>query len=224
LNAKPLFHLYYTLDVALLRRSSNMLRILKLFYWSICTRSGRYAVLQFLLKDIPRDYGSEIRRRLYRRYFGKMGEGVFIRDDVTIVNIEKLYVGDHSHIGMSNMLQAGGGIEIGDYVVLGPGVKIWSINHKFDDLTRPIMDQGYEFKKVVIGNHCWIGANVFIMPGANLGEGTIVSAGSVVGGKVIQPYKILAGNPARVIGSREPSDAAPPQQDTTAPPGTNTND
>jgi len=201
-----------------------MLRILKLFYWSILTKSGRYAVLQFLLKDIPRDYGSEIRRRVYRRFFGKMGEGVYIREDVRIVNIDKLYVGDHSHIGISNMLQAGGGIELGDHVVLGPGVKIWSINHKFDDLAKPIMEQGYEYKKVVIGNHCWIGANAFIMPGANLGEGTIVSAGSVVGGKVIPPYKILAGNPARVIGSREPVDTASPQPDSSPPPGTETDD
>jgi len=201
-----------------------MLRILKLFYWSILTRSGRYALLQFLLKNLPRDYGSEVRVRFYRKYFGKMGKGVFIRDDVTIVNIDKLYVGDHVHLGMSNMLQAGGGIEIGDYVVLGPGVKIWSINHKFDDLSKPIMEQGYEFKKVVIGNHCWIGANVFIMPGANLGEGTIVSAGSVVGGKAVPPYKILAGNPARVIGSRESSDTVLPQQDATPPGATDTAD
>ena len=71
---------------------------------------------------------------------------------------------------------------------------------------------------------CWIGANAFIMPGANLGEGTIVSAGSVVGGKAVPPYKILAGNPARVIGSREPIDPAPPEQDTSPPPGTDTND
>lgn len=201
-----------------------MLKILRLFYWSIRTKSGRFGLLQFLLRDIPRDYGSEIRRRVYRRYFGKMGEGVFIREDARIVNADKLFVGDHSHIGISNMIQAGGGIEIGDYVVLGPGVKIWSINHKFDDLTRPVMDQGYEFKKVVIGNHCWIGANVFIMPGANLGEGTIVSAGSVVGGKVVPPYKILAGNPARVIGSREQVEAAPEENDTTPPPGTITED
>lgn len=168
-------------------------------------KSGRWALCQFFLNNIPGEYGIEIRRRFYRKYFGHLGKGVYIRQEVRIVNIDKLYVGDHTHIGVANMLQAGGGIELGNHVVLGPGVRIWSMNHKFDDLEKPIMEQGYEHKKVVIGDHCWIGAGVFIMPGAVLGEGVIVSAGSVVGGKAVPPYKILAGNPARVIGTREPS-------------------
>ena len=183
-----------------------MIKILKMFYWSMKIKSGRWALCQFFLKNIPSEYGIEIRQRFYRKYFGGMGENVFIRQDVRIVNIDKLYVGDGVHIGVDNMLQAGGGIELGNHVVLGPGVRIWSMNHRFDDIEKPVMDQGYEYKKVVIGDHCWIGAGVFIMPGAVLGDGVIVSAGSVVGGKTIPPYKIVAGNPARVIGSREPSE------------------
>ncbi len=182
-----------------------MFKILKMFYWAMRKKEGRWALCQFLLRDIPSEYGLEIRRRFYKKYFGRLGKDVYIRQEVRIVNIDKLYVGDHTHIGVGNMLQAGGGIELGNHVVLGPGVRIWSMNHKFDDLDKPVMEQGYEYKKVVIGDYCWIGAGVFIMPGAVLGEGVIVSAGSVVGGKTVPPYKILAGNPARVIGSREPS-------------------
>lgn len=184
-----------------------MIKILKMFYWSMKRKSGRWALCQFFLKNIPGEYGNEIRKRFYKKYFGRMGENVFVRQNVRIVNIDKLFVGDGVHLGIDNMIQAGGGVELGDHVVLGPGVRIWSMNHKFDDMGKPIMDQGYEYKKVVIGAHCWIGAGAFIMPGAVLGEGVIVSAGSVVGGKTVPPYKILAGNPARVIGSREPSEA-----------------
>jgi maltose O-acetyltransferase len=195
-----------------------LLKILKLFYWSIRKKSGRYAFLEFLVKDIPGEYGIEIRRRFYRKYFGRMGQNVSIRQDVKIVNVDKLFVGDHAHIGIGNMIQAGGEIEIGNYTVLGPDVKIWSINHKFDDPRRPIMEQGYEYKKVVIGDHCWIGSDVFIMPGASLGTGVIVSAGAVVGGKTIPPYKILAGNPARVIGERTlPAESIEGKPDTSLP-------
>ena len=87
--------------------------------------------------------------------------------------------------------------------VIGPGAKIWSANHGFSDPSIPIQDQEYENKKVIIGNGCWIGANAFLMPGVNLGEGCIVSAGAVVGAKNYPAYKIIAGNPARVIGTRE---------------------
>lgn len=182
-----------------------MFKILKLFYWSMRKKPGRFALLEYFLGGLPSEYGIEIRRRFYRKYLGSMGDNVTIRPDVMIVNPHKLFVGDHSHIGVGNMIQAGGGVEIGNYVVLGPDVKIWSINHRFDDLKKPVMEQGYEHKKVVIGNHCWIGSDVFIMPGANIGEGVIVSAGAVVGGKTIPPYKIVAGNPARVIGTRSES-------------------
>ncbi len=100
------------------------------------------------------------------------------------------------------MIQADGVVEIGEDVLLGPGVKIWSANHGFSDPSKPIQDQPYERKKVTIGNGCWIGANSFLMPGVNLGEGCIVSAGAVVGAKDYPPYKIIAGNPARIIGAR----------------------
>ena len=92
---------------------------------------------------------------------------------------------------------------IGDYTLLGPGVKVWSTNHVFADPDRHIRDQGAEYKEVVIGRDVWIGSNAFIMPGTNLGDGCIVSAGSVVGAKKYPPYSILMGNPARVIGNRK---------------------
>ncbi|UCD64231.1 MAG: acyltransferase [Candidatus Zixiibacteriota bacterium] len=188
-----------------------MIRILKLFWWSIRRKPGRFAVWQFLVKDIPGEYGVEIRRRIYRRFLGRTGNNIVVHPDVRIVGGDKLFVGDDVHLGVGNMLQASGEIELGDRVVLGPGVKIWSINHKFDDPTKHIMEQGYEYKKVVIEEDCWIGSNVFIMPGARIGRGTIVSAGAVVGAKPVSPYKILAGNPARVIGSRveQPLDDSP---------------
>jgi len=180
-----------------------MAGLLKQLYWDLKHRNGRFQYFQALLIDVPGKFGQSLRWKIYRGYFGKVGEKGVIHQDVRIRNIQNLFVGENVFLGESNVIQAAGGVELGDNVLLGPGVKIWSANHKFDDPEKPIAEQGYEFKKVTIGSNVWIGANAFVMPGAVIGEGCIISAGSVVGGKTIPPYKILAGNPARVIGSRE---------------------
>ncbi|MBQ6781202.1 MAG: CatB-related O-acetyltransferase [Treponema sp.] len=53
----------------------------------------------------------------------------------------------------------------------------------------------------VIGNDVWIGQNAVILPGVRIGDGVIVGANSVVGSNV-EPYTIVAGNPARLIRKR----------------------
>lgn len=53
----------------------------------------------------------------------------------------------------------------------------------------------------VIGNDVWIGQNATILPGVHIGDGAIIGLGSIVGHDV-EPYTIVAGNPARVIRKR----------------------
>lgn len=58
---------------------------------------------------------------------------------------------------------------------------------------------------VCIGNDVWIGCNVVIMPGVNVGDGAIIGAGSIVT-RDVEPYSIVAGNPARLLRKRFPDD------------------
>ena len=60
----------------------------------------------------------------------------------------------------------------------------------------------YVLKDVIIGDAVWVGMNVLILPGANVGEGAIIQAGSVVHG-VIPPCAIAGGNPAKVFAWRD---------------------
>jgi len=53
----------------------------------------------------------------------------------------------------------------------------------------------------VIGNDVWIGQNATILPGVHIGDGAIIGANSVVGSD-IEPYTIVAGNPARILSKR----------------------
>ena len=55
---------------------------------------------------------------------------------------------------------------------------------------------------VVIGDRVWIGYRAIILPGVSIGEGAVVGAGAVVT-KNVEPYAIVAGNPARKIGERK---------------------
>ena len=179
-----------------------MLEILKSIYRSVKAPEGRLAILYSLVRETPGPYGFLMRKRVMQRHFGAAGEGLRIHEGARFRNPHKTRIGDRVTIGVNNFLQAGGGITIGDDTVLAPDVKIWSANHIFADPHRPVREQGYQYREVKIGGNVWIGSNAFIMPGTELGDGCIVSAGSVVGAKNYPPFSILAGNPARLIGSR----------------------
>ena len=180
-----------------------MFRYFRLLIRELRSKTGRFRLKFYIIRNLPGDSGFHIRKKIISKQFGSVGKNITINTGLQINNIEKLFIGDGVILGVDNFFQAGGEIEIGDETCFGPDVRVWSQNHKFDDPDIAVYKQGYDFKKVTIGKRCWIGANVFIMPGAELGDGCIVSAGAVVGAKKFPPYSILAGNPARFIGKRE---------------------
>jgi acetyltransferase-like isoleucine patch superfamily enzyme len=180
-----------------------VIKALKYLYWDISDPYTRFQILNTILGLIPGRFGAHLREIWIPRHFKHAGESLRIFEGVRFRGMQNLSVGNRVHIGVDCFLQASGGIEIGDNVILGPGVKIWSMNHIYNDPDTPVHDQGYEKRAVRIGDDVWIGANAFIMPGADIGDGTVISANSVVGGKTIPPFSILAGNPARKIGIRK---------------------
>lgn len=126
------------------------------------------------------------------------------------VNLEKgasipleMVIGNNSGIGVNCMVQ--GPIEIGNDVMMGPEVLIFTTNHGFRDKSKCMIQQGHEApKKVVIGDDVWIGQRVIILPGTTIPNGVVCGAGAVISSKcVIEPYSIVAGNPAKIIGYRK---------------------
>jgi acetyltransferase-like isoleucine patch superfamily enzyme len=111
-------------------------------------------------------------------------------------------IGDRSAVGAGSFLGGQGGIAIGDDVIMGPGVRIYSENHRFDMADRPIRAQGVIREAVSIGNDCWIGGGVTILAGVSIGAGSVIAAGSVVP-RDIPPLSVAAGVPARVIRARQ---------------------
>ncbi|HVK98838.1 MAG TPA: acyltransferase [Dongiaceae bacterium] len=176
---------------------------IKQVYWELSHPNQRFLYLEALLSWVPGYLGLLWRKKFYARYFERCGSNLTVYQGVKIRNVHHMSVGDDVYLGIDNTFQAGGGLIIKDRTAFGPGCKVWTLNHRFDELDKPIMEQGYEYRPVVIGPDVWLAANVFVMPGVELPEGCVVSAGSVVGAKKYPPYSIIAGNPARVIGNRK---------------------
>ena len=148
-----------------------------------------------ILKCVPGWTGCAVRNLLlpYRN-----GKRVHVWDQVHIEVPERLTLGDDVGINRYSMLHAGGGITIGDHVLIGPRVIIHSQNHRFDDPELPFDRQDYIRDPIVIGNNVWLGANVIVLPGVVIGDDVIVGAGSVVTTS-IDSGSMVVGNPARIV-------------------------
>lgn len=139
-----------------------------------------------------------------RAFCGKL----MLRKCGSNVNIEKgahfsteVSLGDNSGIGIN--AQIAPYVTIGNDVMMGPDCMIYTTNHGMDRLDIPMWKQkSSKPEPVVIGNDVWIGSRVIILSGVHIGDGSVIGAGSIVT-KDVEPYSIVAGNPARLIRKRK---------------------
>lgn len=110
-------------------------------------------------------------------------------------------IGDRTGINARAYLAGQGGITIGNDVIIGPNVQVFSENHNFSNPEIKIKEQGFNKQPVTIGNNCWVGAGATILAGVTIGDGCVIAAASVVT-KSIAPNSVVAGVPAKVIKNR----------------------
>ncbi|RYZ28829.1 MAG: acyltransferase [Chitinophagaceae bacterium] len=113
-----------------------------------------------------------------------------------------LEIGKNTYIGPYCSFFGHGGIRIGNNTLIAMHTCVVSANHTIPPRKEFIKDQPDVLLEVNIGNDVWIGMNCSILGGVTIGDGAVISAGSVVT-KDIPPYAIAVGNPARVIKYRE---------------------
>lgn len=154
-----------------------------------------------LLSIIPGHVGEFLRRLILSRQFKICGKNLKIATQVRIRNPNLLEVGDAVVIAEDTFINAGGGLEIGNNVILGPYSKIWTVNHNFERLDLPIWEQGWTRHFTRIEDGVWIGAGAIVLPGVTIAKGSIIGAGTVVT-KNVPSCSIVVGNPGRVVGSR----------------------
>lgn len=133
-----------------------------------------------------------------RRIVRKAGENINIERNAYFT--PEVSLGSNSGIGIN--CEVYGPVTIGDNVMMGPEVIIYTSGHCHERVDIPMIQQGSdECRPVVIGNDVWIGRRAMIMPGVRIGDGCIIAAGAVVT-KDVPPYTIAGGVPARVLKNR----------------------
>lgn len=110
-------------------------------------------------------------------------------------------IGPEFFLGRYSLLQGYGDITIGRDVMIGPHASIIASSHIFEDVRRPMRNQGVVRENIVISDNVWIGAGARILGGVNILAGAIVAAGAVVTSDVGN-NEIVAGIPAKVLSVR----------------------
>lgn len=125
-----------------------------------------------------------------------IGDESTIEDFATINNgVGDIYIGDRTRIGLGCTLI--GPVRIGNDVRLAQNVVMSGLNHKYEDMSLPISQQGVTTTNIVVEDEVWVGANCVVLPGVTIKKHAVVAAGSVVR-RNVPAYSVVAGNPAVV--------------------------
>ncbi len=130
-------------------------------------------------------------------------DGVSIERDV-LIHAEggAVVIGRDGFVGRGSQIVALESVTIGPDALIAAGVVIRDGDHRFDDPSRPIREQGHDVRPIRIGADVWLGAHAVITAGSTIGDGSVIGANAVVRGEV-PPFAVAAGIPARVIRRRE---------------------
>lgn len=147
----------------------------------------------------------------YGVYLHACPQGIFIGDDTFVMHGSELHVynfrglpqsgiwvGRNCFLGEFTLIRGQGGVHIGDNVLLAPRVQLLAVDHLYDDVTRPVIQQGIRGRGITIEDGAWIGGGAIVLDGVRVGRNSVVGAGSVVT-RDVPPYTVAVGSPARVI-------------------------
>ena len=121
--------------------------------------------------------------------------------DLKVHQQGQIEIGKHTYIGPYTCISCYGQLKIGRDCLIASHSSIYAHNHTFADPTQEIVDQGINYKGIIIEDDCWLGSGVRVVDGVTIGKGSVIGAGAVVT-KDISPYSIAVGVPAKVISKR----------------------
>jgi acetyltransferase-like isoleucine patch superfamily enzyme len=178
----------------------------------VAGRALRRALFRILLPivepGIQLGRGVDIGRRVELRITSGgtivIDDGVAIERDV-LIHAEggTVHLGRHGFIGRGSQIVALERVTIGRDALIAAGVVIRDSDHRFDDTSRPIREQGHNISPIRVGADVWLGANVVVTAGSTVGDGCVIGANAVVRGD-IPPGAVAGGIPARIIKQRQP--------------------
>lgn len=157
----------------------------------------RNLLMPFLIKkEKGAHIARSVRRDLYPFHSFYLGKRSIIEDFATINNgMGFIKIGDNCRVGIGSVII--GEISMGNNVVTGQNCMFAGMNHNYQDIDKPMDEQGVYALPIKIGDCVSIGAHVIILPGVTIGSHSYVGAGSVVT-KSVPPYSVVSGPSAKV--------------------------
>ena len=146
-----------------------------------------------LVFQTPWPWPSQVRVALLRAFGAQIGSGVVVRGNVNVTFPWRLSIGDHVWIGEEVTILSLAAVRIESNVCISQRAFLCTGSH---DFRAPTFD--LRTKPITLREGCWVAAQAFVAPGVEIGEGSMVSAGSVVLENV-PPRVIVRGNPAAVV-------------------------
>ncbi len=146
---------------------------------------------------------------ILRQLFGSIGTNVSVGVPFTCDYGRNIYIGDHVSVNMNCTFVDCNQITIGNHVLIASNVQLYTATHPVELSERVIQDWDAQSRQyfcrtyalpIKIGNGCWLGGGVIVLPGVTIGDGCVIGAGSVVT-KDIPKNSLAVGNPCRVVRS-----------------------
>jgi acetyltransferase-like isoleucine patch superfamily enzyme len=146
-------------------------------------------------------YGTHLPSRHLRKWWlGALGAtldpGCVIFAGTTVLGADRLHLGARSNIGWRCVLDARGGLTVGEDAVIASDSQLISGRHDFDDDEFPAY-----FDPITVGDHAWLATRCLVIGGVTIGRGAVVAAGAVVT-RDVEELTVVAGIPARPIRKR----------------------
>jgi acetyltransferase-like isoleucine patch superfamily enzyme len=154
--------------------------------------------------ELSRDVRIDPRAFIGRGGPVRFGESTIVRAGTMLLpSGGSIVVGARTSLNQYIVINGEGGVTIGDDVMIAAFCSIFAANHKIDRIDIPMRQQGMITKGgIVIENDVWLGTHCVILDGVRIGTGSVIAAGAVVS-KDVEPYSIIGGVPAKVIGTRK---------------------
>lgn len=153
-------------------------------------------VQKCVFRMLPKPFG-RTRINLLRAFGAKITGTPYIASSARIRFPWNLTVRPQACLGEHSECYNLGPIEIGERATISQHVYLCSGTHDLSDPRLPLMTG-----KITVGADSFVGVRALILPGVTLGNGCVVGAGSVVT-RDVEPWDIVAGNPAKFIKKRE---------------------
>lgn len=144
------------------------------------------------------------RNCFYRMAGIKLGKGATVHMWANFFQPKNIEVGEDTIIGDHAFLDGRAKLTIGSHVDIASSVMIYNSEHNINEEGFAVVEKVVE-EPVEIGDYVFIGPRAIILPGVKIGRGAVVAAGAVVTANV-EPFCIVGGVPAKMIGERKNKD------------------